>query len=108
MTQRPARMSPAVKVVTTAVLVGAAFCLVSAWFSPPMAYAAGALMLIIAGCYLTPPIGYELEGRRLTVFTHLGSGGYGPVVRCSRVERSIWWACASLATAACSPERGFT
>jgi hypothetical protein len=48
-------------------------------------------MLISTLCYLSAPIGYELEGGRLTVFTHLGRTQYGPIVGCSRVPRNIFW-----------------
>jgi hypothetical protein len=49
------------------------------------------LALISFVCYLTAPVSYELTDNRLTVFTHLGSRDFGPVLRCAPVEGSIWW-----------------
>jgi hypothetical protein len=91
MTQGTARMSRAVKVTTVAVLVGTAICAVAALYIPPLAYAATVLMLVSVFCYLTAPVGYELEGGRLTVFTHIGRTVFAPVVGCSRVDRTIYW-----------------
>jgi hypothetical protein len=84
-------MSPAVKITTAVVLVGTAVCMVAALYVKPLSYAAAILMLVSAFCYLTAPVGYELEGGRLTVFTHLGRSQFGPIVGCARVDRSIWW-----------------
>jgi len=90
MTQRTAQMSLAVKITTAAFLVGTAGLMIGALYVPALAYAATVLLLVSAFCYMTAPVAYELEGGRLTVFTHMGSTVFGPVVGCARVERSIY------------------
>jgi hypothetical protein len=45
--------------------------------------------LIGAFCYLTVPVAYEIEGDRLTVFTHLGCKNFGSISSCRRLERRI-------------------
>jgi len=90
MTQAPATVTPSIRLITGFVVAGTLICFVAALFRPVMALPATVLLLVIAGCYLTAPIAFELTGDELTVFTRIGSRTFGPVVHCRRVERTIW------------------
>jgi hypothetical protein len=86
MIQPAARMSWGIAIVTSFVIGLTVACAVSAFSEPGMGFAALGLMLVLVFCYLTTPVGYELDGNRLTVFTHLGSRTFEPVVGCAPAE----------------------
>ena len=88
MIQPAARMSWGIAIVTSFVIGLTAACAVGAFSSPGMGFAAAGLVLILAFCYLSRPLSYELDGDRLTVVTHLGSRTFEPVVDCAPAELS--------------------
>ncbi len=90
MTQRTMEMSMAIRIVTSIVIALTAAFFVSAFYSRWALIPAAAMAIILLGCYLTAPVSYELDGDRLTVFTHVGSRTFAPVVQCSPVERKVY------------------
>src|SRR5689334_19944259 len=91
MTQRAANTSPLVIGTTFMYVVVTAACLIGGVRTFVM-LAIGLLLALVGGvCYLTAPTHYELSQGNLTVFTHLGSRNFGPIVRCSPVPASIIW-----------------
>jgi hypothetical protein len=61
----------------------------------PALFLAGALLLaILLLCYFFwAPVAYELADDRLTVFFRASRKSFGPVIRCSPIDKPLpWWA----------------
>ena len=91
MNQPAARRSPGIQVVTAAVVLMTAGLFIAALFVHELFFAGIFLALACVLAYLWTPVRYQLSEDRLIVFFHLGARRFTPVVRCSRVERSLAW-----------------
>ncbi len=83
MKQAAAPMSTAIKVTTGLILFMTAGFLVAAFYAPVLWIAAALAGGVTLLCYLFAPVGYELDGDRLTVYFRLGSKVFAPVARCA-------------------------
>jgi hypothetical protein len=88
MTQPAAKMSLALKLTTTLVLVVTAAILASAAFgrSPGLVAVGAFLVVVCVACYLFAPVGYELLDGWLVVRFRLGRRRFGPVVDCAALN----------------------
>jgi hypothetical protein len=89
MTQAAAKRSLSIQIITWGVVLAAAGFLVASVFDPSLLFAGALFGFICISCYLLAPASYELSDGRLTVFRHLGTKQFGPVVRCSQIAERI-------------------
>lgn len=89
MMQRTAKMSPAIVAITMIVFAIIAGLFIASLYFSWMLLLAGFMVLVCAINYLFIPVGYELAGNRLTVFTHVGRREFEPVRSCSPVNNSV-------------------
>jgi hypothetical protein len=76
-------MSPAIKMVTGAVLIMLSMILATSFKPWPMIVGAVLLATVVLGCYLRAPVAYDLTGDQLTVRFRLGEKVFAPVTQCS-------------------------
>jgi hypothetical protein len=84
-------MSPAIKMVTGAVLIMLAVILATSFKAWPMIVGAVLLGTVVLGCYLRAPVAYDLTGDQLTVRFRLGEKVFAPVTQCSLLSTRISW-----------------
>src|SRR4051812_48447268 len=89
MIYRTARMSLAIKICTGVFFAITLGFLIAALYVQWMWLVFAALALTGAICYLLTPVRYEVSDDRLTIYTHIGSRKFGPVVHYSRVSSSF-------------------
>jgi hypothetical protein len=91
MIQRTAPMSPAIKMVTGAVLIMLSMILATSFKPWPMIVGAVLLATVVLGCYLRAPVAYDPTGDQLTVRFRLGEKVFAPVTQCSLLSALIPW-----------------
>jgi hypothetical protein len=89
MRQAAAKTSLSIKIITSGILLTTAGFLVASAFEPWLLCAGAAFSVFCIVFYLLAPASYELSEGRLTVFRHLGTKQFAPVVKCSRITERM-------------------
>jgi hypothetical protein len=91
MQQAAADRSLTIRIVTSFVLALIAGLFIASIYQPLLAIGAVFLILVCVACYLLAPVGYVLDDRRLTVYSHVHSKQFDSVIRCARIEQPNPW-----------------
>jgi hypothetical protein len=91
MQQAAADRSLSIRIVTSFVLALTGAVAIASVYHPMLWFGAGFLILVCLACYVLAPVGYVLDDHRLTVYSHVHSKRFDPVIRCARIGEPNPW-----------------